>query len=214
MYPIRVRFPNITSGLTQWVTVGYLPHLRPRHAMTRAESDRLRAERNQAQQRCLAVLLDRFIDASRDGEAVVLREHGAYTVFPRVCLYVADLPEERHVLGLMLNRCMRLCSHCLATKDEIGSPGLHVQERSVPTTLAVQMEAARLFATKPGSARIQQIAASHSATPFVPILGAVHGLGTGTMALFDIMSFDNLHVRLTRICLPPCIHCALRACFL
>lgn len=166
------------------------------------------AVRNQVQQRCLAVLLDRFIDASRDGEAVVLREHGACTVFPRVCLYVADLPEERHVLGLMLNRCMRLCSYCLATKDEIGSPGLHIQERSVATTLAVQMEAARLFAKKPGSARLLQIAASHSATPFVPILGAVHGLGTGTMALFKIMSFDNLHVRL--MCSFP-LGCVLRA---
>lgn len=198
MYPIRVRFPNITSGLTQWVTVGYLPHLKPRHAMTRAESDKLRAVRNQVHQRCLAVVLDRFVDASRDGEVVVLREHGATTVFPRVCLYVADLPEERHVLGLMLNRCMRLCSHCLATKDEIGSRGLHIQERSVASTLAVQMEAARLFATKPGSARILQIASSHSATPFVPILGAVYGLGTGTMALFKIVSFDNLHVRWLR----------------
>lgn len=196
LYPIRAQFPNVISGLTQWVTVGYLPHLKPRHAMTRAESDKLRAVRNQVQQRCLAVLLDRFIDASRDGEAVVLREHGACTVFPRVCLYVADLPQEQNVLGLMLNRCMRLCSYCLATKDEIGSPGLHIQERSVATALAVQMDAARLFSKKPGSARLLQIAASHSATPFVPVLGAVHGLGAGTMALFKIMSFDNLHVRL------------------
>lgn len=197
MYPIRVRFPNITEGLTQWVTVGYLPHLKPRHAMTRAEADKLRVYRNQVQQRCLAVLLDRFVDASRDGEAVALRDYGTCTVFPRICLYVADLPEERHVLGLMLNRCMRMCSHCLATKDEIGRADLHIEERSVASTLAVQMEAARLFAARPGSARIVQIARSHSATPFVPMLGAVYGLGTGTMALFKIVSFDNLHVRLT-----------------
>lgn len=195
MYPIRARFPNIQTGTTQWVTVGYLPYLKPRHAMTRTEENKLRVQRNQLQQRCLAVLMDRFIDASRDGEAVLLRQHGEYTVFPRVCLYVADLPEERHVLGLMLNRCMRMCSLCLATKDEVGSPDLDLEERSVASTLAVQMEAARLFDDGTCSGRISQIAAMHSATPFVPILGAVYGLGTGSMALFEIMCFDNLHVR-------------------
>lgn len=195
MYPIRARFPNILTGTTQWVTVGYLPYLKPRHAMTRPKENELRVQRNQLQQRCLAVLMDRFIDASRDGEFVLLRQHGEYTVLPRVCLYVADLPEERHVLGLMLNRCMRMCSSCLASKDEVGSPGLDLQERSVASTLAVQMEASRLFDAGSVSGRISQIAEMHSATPVVLILGAVHGLGTGSMALFQIMCFDNLHVR-------------------
>lgn len=194
MYPIRARFPNIETGLTQWVTVGYLPFLKPRHAMTRTEENKLRVQRNQLQQRCLAVLMDRFIEASRDGEAVVLRQHGLFTVFPRVCLYVADLPEERHVLGLMLNRCMRMCSFCLATKDEVGSPDLCIEARSVASTLAVQMEAALLFDAASSPGRVSQIAAMLSATPFVPILGAVYGLGTGSMALFDAMCFDNLHV--------------------
>lgn len=175
--------------------MAYLPHLKARHAHSRADEDKLRVLRNQLQQRCLAVLMDRFIDASRAGELVVLQQHGAYTVFPRVCLYVADLPEERHVSGLMLNRCQRMCTHCLATKDEVCNAGLDAQSRTVPSTLAVQLKAAELFDCHTGSGRVRQIAEEHSATPFVPILGAVHGLGTGSFALHKIIGFDNLHVR-------------------
>lgn len=195
MYPIRVRFPNIVSGGTGWVTAGYLPPLKPRHAHTRAEDDKLRVLRNQLQQGCIAVLLDRFIDASRDGEPVTLKEHGAYTVFPHVCLYVADLPEERHIFGLMLNECHRMCSQCMATKDVVGRASSLAPRRSMTSTLAVQLETALLFEHTPGSGRVRQIGKEHSATPFVPILGAVHGLGTGSMALYKIIGFDNLHVR-------------------
>lgn len=175
--------------------MAYLPHLKPRHAQTRAEEDKLRVLRNQLQQRCLAVLLDNFIVASRDGETVFLKQHGTYTVFPRVCLYVADLPEERHILGLMLNQCRRMCSHCLTTKDRVGSANVDVRKRSVAATLALQLEAALLFDARKGTRKIQQIAEEHSASPFLPVLGAVHGLGTGTMALYAVIGFDNLHVR-------------------
>lgn len=33
-----------------------------------------------------------------------------------------------------------------------------------------------------------------SALPFVPFLGAIHGLGTGDPNLYRIVSFDTLHV--------------------
>lgn len=207
MYPIRARFPNVITGVSQWVTVGYLPHLKPRHAHTRNEDDKLRVVRNQLQQRCLAVLLDRFITASRDGEHVTLKEHGTWTVFPRICLYVADLPEERHILGLMLGRCHRLCSHCLAEQGDLGAAQLGACSRSVAAALAVQLEAALLFDKHTGTGSIKQIGAMHSATPFVPILAAVHGLGTGTMALYKIISFDSLHVRLH---LSLCVACLSR----
>lgn len=194
MYPIRTLFPNVITGVSQWVTVGYLPHLKPRHAHTRNEDDKLRVVRNQLRQRCLAVLLDRFITASRDGEHVTLKEHGTWTVFPRICLYVADLPEERHILGLMLGRCHRLCSHCLAEQGDLGAAQLAACSRSVAATLAMQLEAALLFDKHTGTGSIKRIGAMHSATPFVPIPGAVHGLGTGTMALYKIISFDSLHI--------------------
>lgn len=93
-------------------------------------------------------------------------------MFPRICLYVADLPEERHILGLMLGRCHRLCSHCLAEQGDLGAAQLAACSRSVAATLAVQLEAALLFDKHTGTGRIKQIGAMHSATPFVPILAS------------------------------------------
>eukprot|EP00170_Pyropia_yezoensis_P000729 contig_3425_g730 len=58
----------------------------------------------------------------------------------------------------------------------------------------MQLEAALLFDKHTGTGSIKRIGAMHSATPFVPIPGAVHGLGTGTMALYKIISFDSLHI--------------------
>lgn len=34
-----------------------------------------------------------------------------------------------------------------------------------------------------------------SALPFLPVLGAMHGLGTGQTALYQVFRFDFLHVR-------------------
>lgn len=199
MYPIRARFPNVLSGTTGWVTVGYIPYLKPRHGASDAEKIKLRIKRNGLLQRCLAVLLDRFIVASRDGEHVTLRDLGDYTVFPRIVLYVADQPEERHVVGLLLNQCSKMCTPCMAAKNEVGSPGLEPQERDVLATLELQLEAAALMAAGTGAGRLQQISADHSASPFVPILGAVHGLGTGTLALYKVFGFDLLHVCWRRV---------------
>eukprot|EP00170_Pyropia_yezoensis_P000494 contig_2577_g495 len=42
-------------------------------------------------------------------------------------------------------------------------------------------------------ANVAQIAQQTSALPFLPVLGAMHGLGTGQMALYHVFGFDLLH---------------------
>jgi len=67
--------------------------------------------------------------------------------------------------------------------------------RNVRETLLLQMEAAELFDANSGSTRRDQISDDHSGTPYVPALGAIHGLSTGSAALYRIFGLDLLHVR-------------------
>lgn len=46
VYPIRMRMPNVEKGKTQWLTVGYIPFVRPRHAPRTADKVRLRKVRD------------------------------------------------------------------------------------------------------------------------------------------------------------------------
>jgi len=202
MYPIRVRFPNIRTGLTQWMTVGYMPFIKPGHAPTRADRRKLRMQRDELLQRCLAVLCDRLITASKDGFLVRLQQQSDEVLaVPRVVLYAADHPEERHVLGLKLNGCLFPCSQCLVNKTEQSCPGAVCTERPVLYTLEMQMEAALLYDRGCSGGRLNQIAATTCALPFVPVLGAFHGLGTGTLGLYKVFGFDLLHVRSNCSCL-------------
>lgn len=57
-----------------------------------------------------------------------------------------------------------------------------------------QLLSANLFKSGGSAARLEQLSASTSIVPIVPLLAAVHGLGTGSLALYDIFGFDLLHV--------------------
>lgn len=148
-------------------------------------------------QRCLAVLLDDVISASLDGAPVTLSQHGTLLAVPRVTLYAADQPEERHVLGLQGNRCSYPCSACMSTKDELSLPRCMGVRRDVLGMLNVQMEATLLADESKGGARLRVIAQTTSALPFVPVLGAIQGLGSGCLLLYEVFGFDMLHVRWT-----------------
>lgn len=117
MYPVRIRFPNVLSGKSNWLTIGYIPLVRPKHAVKTKEKARLCQGRDSLTQRCLAGMLDGLIEASKDGVAVNPQQHGPMMAFPRVVLYAADQPEEFHVLGLQGNRCGFPCSECSTTKN-------------------------------------------------------------------------------------------------
>jgi len=175
------------------MTVGYVPVVRARHGAGTREKERVRDLRSRLLQRCIAVLTDNFAEASASGRDLQL-DGKDYLAVPRITLYVADMPEQRHLLGLRISRCYRPCSHCMAGKDVCGVC-TETTRRSVRETLTLQLEAALLFDNNTGAARRKQISDDHSATPFVPALGAIHGLSTGAAGLYRVFGFDVLHVR-------------------
>ena len=182
--------------------MGFIPIIKP-DSDDGAEKERVRMLRDEVLQRCLAVLLDSFIAASETGVLWDLPGVGPVWVVPRVVLYAADQPEERHLLGLKLAGCKFQCSHCLVHKDEAGCPHDAKPARDVVDTVESQLSSAALFKGGCSPAVLEQISEDSSIVPIVPLLAAVHGLGTGSFALYDIFGFDLLHVRLCSV--PHCV---------
>lgn len=194
VYPIRVRFPNILTGKVDWIVVGFIPIVKAKNDSD-SEKERVRMVKDEVLQRCLAVLLDDFITASEKGVLWDLPGEGPVWVVPRVVLYAADQPEERHLLGLKLSGCKFQCSHCMLDKTQSGCPNRDPPRREVLENVEAQILAAKLFKCGSGAAAVEQLSATTSIVPIVPLLAAVHGLGTGSLALYDIFGFDLLHVR-------------------
>lgn len=197
VYPIRVFVVNVRGGSRSWETVGFIPHI-PKAAgngknarWRQAVSD----SRNDLLQRCLALVLRRFIHASEHGLREMLPRHGSVLLVPRVVGLVFDQVQERETLGFMGHQSTFNCSHCLVRRDEsCYFGGLESPRRPVISTLEAQLTATQSRAAG-GRPRVRAgLASSMSALPFVPALGAVHGLGTGAARLYDIVSFDTLHV--------------------
>lgn len=197
VYPIRVFVVNLRGGSSSWETIGFIPHI-PKAAgngknarWRQAVSD----SRNDLLQRCLALVLRRFIHANEHGLREMLPRHGSVLLVPRVVGLVVDQVQERETLGLIGHQITVNCSHCLVRRDESCSfGGLESPRRPVISTLEAQLTATQSRAAG-GRPRVRAgLASSMSALPFVPTLGAVHGLGTGAARLYDIVSFDTLHV--------------------
>jgi len=162
---------------------------------TSAHKKAIRLLRDELLQRCLAVVLDELITASAHGTEMTLPEHGEVWAVPRIVLYASDQPEERHVLGMKLSGCYYPCSMCMEYKTHVAVESTGARRRGVLRTLTEQLEAAELADEGKRPARIEQLARQTSISAIVPVLGAVHGLGTGTLSLFRIFGFDRLHVR-------------------
>jgi len=199
-YPIRIRFPNIITGKLKWVTIGYVPIVKS-DSEDNAEKVRVRILKDAVFQRCLAVLMHRFIPASQYGEPMVVPgEDDPVLAVPRVVLYAADQPEERRVLGLKLSGCKRPCSHCVVGKHAAACRGPRAGARDVLEHVELQLDAVEALEDGAGQARLSQIEGDSSIVPVVPVLAAVHGLGTGPCCLYKIFGFDMLHVRWSRSC--------------
>jgi len=189
-----VRFPNIVTGKVQWLTVGYIPFIKA-DSEDADEIHRVRMLRDEVLQRCLAVLLDGVVTASAEGKVWDLPHIGPVLAVPRIILYAADQPEERHLLGLKLSGCKFQCSHCMVGKAEAGCADSHSCRREVLDNVELQLHAAKHRENGASRAFLEQFAAETSIVAIVPALAAVHGLGTGSLALYDIFGFDMLHVR-------------------
>jgi len=195
MYHIRARVLNVRDRSVQWATVGYVPHVCKPVARTEAARRRLSDSRNGVLQRCLAILLRRFVGASQDGVAVQLPGQRALTAVPRLVGLFTDQLAERSLVCLMGNACEFFCSHCMVRRDVAGGPsGVGAAARDVTAVLDAQLHGAIACDADPRPSLRDQLRATHSALAFVPAVGAVWGLATDNKRLYHIISFDLLHV--------------------
>jgi len=195
MFPVRVNIANVLDNGGQWQTAGYLQHISK--AIGRSASAKLAVSdmRNDLLQRCLAVSLRAFSRTSEGGITAHVSGYGSVLLVPRLVGLVVDQVEERSILALMGNRCRFFCSLCMEDKDMSGGLlGVRAVDRDVVTTLEAQLEAAVVRAEDSRPSRRRDLGREHSALPFVPALGAVHGLATRPYNLYRIVSFDLLHV--------------------
>jgi len=113
-------FPNVKTGKPDWITVAYIPLVRARHGAGNMEKKRVRLLRNELLQRCILALLDKFAKLSETENNVNIPSLGAFLVVPRITLYAAFMPEERHLLGLKIGVCHRPCSSFMISKEGSG----------------------------------------------------------------------------------------------
>jgi len=136
MFPIRARVLNVRYRTVQWVTIGHVPHVGKPVARTAAARHRASVARNGVLQRCLAVLLRRFVGASQTGVAVEFLGRQTLTAVPRIFGLVADQLGERSVVCRMSNACESFCSHCVVRRDVAGGPaGVGAPARDVTAAL-------------------------------------------------------------------------------
>jgi len=195
VYPIRARVLNVRDRMVQWVTVGYVPHVGKSVSRTAAARRRASDSRNGVLQRCLAILLRRFIGASQTGVSLEFPGQQTVTAVPRLVGVVADQLGERSVMCLMGNACEFFCSHCMVRRDVTGeSWGVGAPARDVTAVLDAQLDGAMTRDRDPRPSLRGLLKAEHSALAFVPTIGAVWGLATDSKQLYKIISFDLLHV--------------------
>jgi len=180
--------------------VGFIPIIKPQNQGD-DEKARVCMVRDEVLQRCLAVLFHEFIAASETEVLWDLPGEGPVWVVPRIVLYAADQPEERHLLGLKLRGFKYQCSHCMLEKSQSGYPHQDPPRQEVLDNVEAQLLSAKLFKSGSSAARLEQLSASTSIVPIVPLMAALHGLGTGSLALYHIFGFDLLHVRVLVDCL-------------
>eukprot|EP00168_Porphyra_purpurea_P010400 TRINITY_DN2569_c0_g1_i13.p1 TRINITY_DN2569_c0_g1~~TRINITY_DN2569_c0_g1_i13.p1 ORF type:complete len:419 (+),score=35.52 TRINITY_DN2569_c0_g1_i13:888-2144(+) len=195
VYPIRARVLNVRDRAVQWVTVGYIPHVGKEVARTAPGSRRASDTRNGILQRCLAILLRRFVGASRQGVPVELPGRQELSAVPPLVGVVADQLGERSVMCLMGSACDFFCSHCVVHRDAAEEPeGFSAPARDVLAMLDAQLEGAVVRDLDPRPSLRAPRKTQHSALAFVPAIGAVWGLTTNSKQLQNIFSFDLLHV--------------------
>eukprot|EP00168_Porphyra_purpurea_P016415 TRINITY_DN5301_c0_g1_i1.p1 TRINITY_DN5301_c0_g1~~TRINITY_DN5301_c0_g1_i1.p1 ORF type:complete len:511 (-),score=44.11 TRINITY_DN5301_c0_g1_i1:515-2047(-) len=193
--PIRARILNVRDSSVQCVIVGYVPHVWK--AVARTAGDRRRASdgRYGDLQRCLAIVLCRFVEASKTGVLLEFPGRETLAAVPPLLGLVADQLGEESVMCLMENAGEIFCSHCVVRRDVAsGTGGVGALARSVTAVLDAQLEGAVARDRDPQPSLRKQLKTEHSALAFLPAVGAVWGLATGSKRLCEIISFDILPV--------------------
>ena len=119
----------------------------------------------------------------------------ALTAVPLLVGIVADQLAERSIVCLMGCACEFFCSHCTVRRHVAGGPaGVGAPLRDVTAVLDAQLEGALTRDRDPRPSLRDHLRTEHSALAFVPAIGAVWGLATDSKQLYNIISFDVLHV--------------------
>jgi len=195
IFPIRARVVHVKDDGGMWVTVGYLSHVPEPVGQT--EADRLTASdaRNDLLQRSLAILLRQFNRVSQHGEQVQLSGNKSAMAVSRLVGLMMDQPQERSLMSLMGNGCQLPCSFCCVHRDKAGvATAGQAKPRDVIAIVEAQLAAAELRDRDPRVSLRSSLKREHSSLAFVLAVAAVHGLTTGDLMLYKIVSFDLLHV--------------------
>jgi len=173
--------------------VAYIPIVR--REKEASADERARRRRNSILQRVLFLAFGSAIEASHDGVEFFFKGR-CYKAFPRILLYICDLPEEKAVLCLKSGNCSHPCSLCDVKRDDAGSvAALTSEDRDALETLKGQMESNghRLYARE--SARRTAVEANYSVHSAVPALAAMGGLSSAPYLMYKMVGVDILHVR-------------------
>lgn len=209
LYPVRVRLVNDVTGQSSWHTVAYIPVVRTEQESAAAERGRLR--RCGMLQRVLYVAFRSAIVASHIGVKVTLEGREVRGFF-RLLMYIGDQPEERAILGMKAGRCAFPCSLCMAgVSGMVQVEALQAPDRAVIATLERQLRGFRMRIDRRQRAVRLALEAVDSTTSIVPALASMAGLSTPPYLLFNMVSFDILHVRSSACCCiqssaSPCVH--------
>jgi len=109
LWPLRLRFLKAELGDAEWHTAAYIPVVRK--SKEPGAGRRVQLRRSALLQRRLYLVFRSTIAASHMGVKVRLGER-ALRAFPRLLLYIGDIPDEIAILCLKSGECMRPCSMC------------------------------------------------------------------------------------------------------
>jgi len=196
LYPLRIRILIAETGAAEWHNVSYIPVI----LKGKEPGADLRAKRRRAAilQRILYLLFRSAIAASHVGVKVRLVNRELLR-FPRLLLYICDLPEEKAILCLKSGKCTKPCSICDVDVQVAGAPeALNSEERDSRKCLDRQVEATKLRIEQRNPRRRLQLEKHDSAHSIMPALEGLAGLSTEPFLLYKMIGVDTLHVHSRR----------------
>lgn len=189
---MRIRVINVLTDEVYYVTVAYVPVVRKLKEPGAEEKARLR--RSAVLQRMLYLAFRTTIGASHSGVEVVVSGR-SLLAFPRLLLYLADLPEEKAIMCLKSGKCAHPCTSCDVRVDQTGTASaLNSLERNAISMLTTHLEVAGHRERHRNSARRADLEARTSAQSAIPALAGFAGLSTSPFLLYKMSGFDVLHV--------------------
>eukprot|EP00170_Pyropia_yezoensis_P006818 contig_27790_g6840 len=192
LYPLRARLINDVAGEAVWLTLAYIPVISKQKEAS--ADDRARQRRADLLQRVLYLVFRSTMLASYEGVEVVAGDR-KLRAFPRILLYLADLPEEKGVLCLKSGACSRPCSKCdVHLHDASRKRALDAKDKNVIQMLSQHVEGAQHRLDQRDGPRRAYLEASSSLHSTVPALASMAGLGTQPFLLYKMIGFDILHV--------------------